>query len=459
MSGRRFSFPSIDGASIMKKIYIIGGGLAGSEAAWQAARVGVGVRLYEMRPHKMTEAHETSGLAELVCSNSLRSGELSTGPGLLKKELEIAGSLIMEAARNSSVAAGSALAVDRGLFSAYITEAVEKHPLIEVVREEVTGLSSDLITIVATGPLTSTSMADSIKAVVGEEHLHFYDAIAPIVDAESIDSSKVYMMSRYGKGGDDYLNCPMNKEEYEAFFDALMAADSVSAREFEDAKVFEGCMPVEAMAIRGKDTLRFGPLKPVGLPDPSTGKVPYAVVQLRTENRERTAYNMVGFQTRLKWPEQKRVFRLIPGLEHAEFFRFGTIHRNTYINSPRHLNKDLSLKELGSVYLAGQITGVEGYIESTAIGFLAGISAALKTSGIDFVVPPRSSAHGSLLAHITESDPGHFVPSNINFGLLPAVEILPRIRDKKMRRQKIAELAIEEWSEYIRGLKREYNFS
>ncbi len=441
-----------------KIIDIIGGGLAGCEAAWQAARLGVKVRLYEMRPHKMTEAHKTRGLAELVCSNSLRSAELSTGPGLLKKELEIAGSLVMEAALNSGVAAGSAVAVDRELFSAYITGAIEKHPLIEIIREEVAGLPPDRISVIATGPLTSAPMADSIRTIVGEEHLHFYDAIAPIIDAESIDYSKVYRMSRYGKGGDDYLNCPMNKEEYDAFFDALITADSVTAREFEDAKVFEGCMPVEVMARRGRDTLRFGPLKPVGLPDPSTGKVPFAVVQLRTENMELTAYNMVGFQTRLKWPEQQKVFRMIPGLGHAEFFRFGSIHRNTYINSPRHLNMDLTLRELGRVYLAGQITGVEGYIESTAIGLLAGISAASKASGRDFITPPRSTAHGSLLAHITESDPEHFVPSNINFGLLPVVDVIPRIRDKKLRRQKIAEMAINEWSEYILRLKREYNF-
>jgi methylenetetrahydrofolate--tRNA-(uracil-5-)-methyltransferase len=448
----------------MKEITIIGGGLAGCEAAWQAVRLGVKVRLLEMRPVKMTGAHKTAGLAELVCSNSLRSGELSTGPGLLKKELEIAGSLVMEAAQSSRVAAGSALAVDRGLFSAYITDAVEKHPLIEIVRGEVTSLPLDLtspagsITIVATGPLTSDPMADAIRAVVGEEHLHFYDAIAPIIDAESVDETKVYRMSRYGKGGDDYVNCPMNREEYEAFLEALLEADSVTARDFEDAKVFEGCMPVEAMALRGKDTLRFGPLKPVGLPDPQTGKNPYSVVQLRSENRKQTAYNMVGFQTRLKWPEQKRVFRLIPGLQHAEFFRFGSIHRNTYINSPRHLNRDMSLKEAQSLYFAGQITGVEGYIESTAIGLLAGMSAALRSSGKNFPVPPRSSAHGSLLAHLTESDPKHFVPSNINFGLLPADDETPRVRDKKMRRQKIGETALKNWMEYIQMLKREYNF-
>ena len=441
----------------MEEITIIGGGLAGCEAAWQATRFGVKVRLYEMRPDKMTEAHKTSGLAELVCSNSLRSGELSTGPGLLKKELEIADSLIIRAAQSSCVAAGSALAVDRELFSLFVSDAVEKHPLIDIVREEVCSMPSDKLIIVATGPLTSAPMADAIRALIGEDHLHFYDAVAPIIDAESIDDAKVYRMSRYGKGGDDYVNCPMNMEQYEMFYAALMESDSVVARNFEDAKVFEGCMPVEVMAGRGKDTLRFGPLKPVGLPDPAIGKIPYAVVQLRAENRERTAYNMVGFQTRLKWPEQKRVFRLIPGLEGANFFRFGSIHRNTYINSPRHLNKDMSLKALHNIFFAGQLTGVEGYIESTAMGLLAGISAALRALGKDFISPPRSSAHGSLLAHIIESDPGHFEPSNINFGLLPPDDQMPRIRDKRMRRQRMAEIAINSWSEYIRMIERENN--
>ncbi len=450
----------------MEEINIIGGGLAGCEAAWQAAKLGAPVKLYEMRPVKMTEAHKTSGLAELVCSNSLRSRELSTGPGLLKKELEIAGSLIMQAAQNSEVAAGSALAVDRNLFSSFITEAIEKSPLIEIVREEVSTLPSSGITVIATGPLTAGAMADVIKSLIGEEYLHFYDAVAPIVEAESIDESKVYRSSRYGKGSDDYVNCPMDREEYENFYNALIEADSVMAREFEDVKVFEGCMPVEVMARRGVDTLRFGPLKPVGLPDPKTGKIPYAVVQLRAENRELTAYNMVGFQTRLKWPEQKRVFRMIPGLENAEFFRFGSIHRNTYINSPRHLNKDLSIvggqftepSRRGILFLAGQLTGVEGYIESTAMGLLAGISAALSAQGKPFVIPPRASAHGSLLAHITESDPKHFEPSNINFGLLPADEEIMRVRDKKLRRQKMGERAINSWEEYIRLLKTEYNF-
>jgi methylenetetrahydrofolate--tRNA-(uracil-5-)-methyltransferase len=444
----------IDIEDVIMGIAIIGGGLAGCEAAWQAARMGVSVTLYEMRPHRMTEAHKGEGLAELVCSNSLRSRELSTGPGLLKKELEAAGSLIMEAAAHSDVAAGSALAVDRDLFSSYITKAITEHPLIKVVREEVVEIPKEGICIIATGPLTSPLMADSIRAVIGSDDLSFYDAIAPIIDSASIDYSKVYLMSRYGKGGDDYVNCPMNREEYERFHDALVEADEVTARDFEDAKFFEGCMPVEVIAQRGRDTLRFGPLKPVGLPDPSTGRIPYAVVQLRPENADKTAYNMVGFQTRLRQPEQKRVFRMIPGMEKAEFFRFGSIHRNTYINSPAHLNVDYSLKEAPDVYMAGQMTGVEGYVESTASGLIAGISAACKALGKEFMPPPRFSAHGSLLTHITGSDPNHFEPSNINFGLLPVDSEIPRMKDKRARRQKIAEIALGKWTEYIMEVKK-----
>ncbi|HEX8948137.1 MAG TPA: methylenetetrahydrofolate--tRNA-(uracil(54)-C(5))-methyltransferase (FADH(2)-oxidizing) TrmFO, partial [Dissulfurispiraceae bacterium] len=307
----------------------------------------------------------------------------------------------------------------------------------------------DSLAIIATGPLTSSAMTEAIRSAIGGEYLYFYDAIAPILDADSIDYSKVYLASRYGKGGDDYVNCPMNEEEYARFYDALREADTVHKRDFEDIKVFEGCMPVEVMAERGRDTLRFGPLKPVGLPDPATGRIPYAVVQLRTENKEKTSFNMVGFQTRLKWPEQKRVFRLIPGLEHAEFLRFGSIHRNTFINSPTHLNRDLSLKARAHLYLAGQITGVEGYIESTAMGLLAGINTARRVLGKEAIYPPRASAHGSLLNHITASDPGHFVPSNINFGLLPPCGNVPGRRDKKALRTGIAEVALKEWTEYI----------
>ncbi len=437
----------------MNELIIIGGGLAGCEAAWQAAKRGIKVILYEMRPEKMTEAHKTSSLAELVCSNSLRSKETTTGAGLLKKELELADSLIMAAARKSEVSAGSAFAVDRIIFSESITAAIESHPNIKVIRREIKEIPNS-ITILATGPLTSNAMADSIKSVIGEDNLYFYDAIAPIVAAESIDYTKGYLSSRYGKGSDDYINCPMSKEHYNQFYDALMEADTVAAREFEDIKVFEGCMPVEVMAKRGRDTLRFGPLKPVGLPDPKTGMIPYAVVQLRPENKEKTAYNMVGFQTRLKWPEQKRVFTIIPGLENAEFLRFGSIHRNTYLNSPLHLNNDLSLKDMNNIYIAGQITGVEGYIESTAIGLIAGINAARRIMDKNILYPSVKTAHGALLRHITESNPRHFQPSNINFGLMPADDDIVKIRDKKLRRQRIVEIALDEWKGYINSEKK-----
>jgi methylenetetrahydrofolate--tRNA-(uracil-5-)-methyltransferase len=432
----------------MDKLIVIGGGLAGCEAAWQAAQRGIHVLLFEMRPDKTTGAHKTPHLAELVCSNSLRSREIVTGPGLLKKELEIAGSLIMTAANASEVPAGSAMAVDRTIFSEYITGALEKHPNITIKREEV-GVIPDSPAIIATGPLTSESMTDALKALIGEEHLFFYDAIAPIIDAGSIDYAIAYMASRYEKGGSDYVNCPMTGDEYSSFLEALKHADTLHKRDFEDAKVFEGCMPVEAMAERGQDTLRFGPLKPVGLPDPKTGRIPYAVVQLRAENREKTAYNMVGFQTRLRWREQKEVFTMIPGLNNAEFLRFGSMHRNTYINAPMHLNADLSLKKKSIIYLAGQITGVEGYIESTAMGLLAGINAARRLSGEDAVLPPRACAHGSLIAHITGSNPAAFQPSNINFGLIPEVRRTPEVKDKKLRRKIAAEVALKEWSGYI----------
>ncbi|NOY64129.1 MAG: methylenetetrahydrofolate--tRNA-(uracil(54)-C(5))-methyltransferase (FADH(2)-oxidizing) TrmFO [Nitrospirae bacterium] len=434
----------------MDSITIIGGGLAGSEAAWQAAKRGISVKLYEMRPRKMTPAHKTDLLAELVCSNSLRSKDPLSAPGLLKTELQLAGSIIMEAALHSEVPAGSALAVDRTVFSSYITEKIRSQPLIEIIHEEIEEIP-DGFCIIATGPLTSNALSESLKRLLGEEHLYFYDAIAPIVDAETIDFSKVFRASRYGKGGDDYLNCPMNKEEYERFYNALIEADTVGKREFEDMKVFEGCMPIEIMARRGPDTLRFGPMKPVGLTDPRTNKEPFAVVQLRIENRDRTAYNIVGFQTRLKWPEQRRVFRLIPGLEHAEFLRYGSIHRNTFINGPLFLNKDLSLKIKDSIYLAGQITGVEGYIESTAMGLIAGINLSRRIKGLPFVPVPPETAHGSLIRYITESEHQGFQPSNINFALLPPLE--KKTKDKRLRRQLIVKRAIESWTKYMEELK------
>lgn len=433
------------------KLIIIGGGLAGCEAAWQAAKLGVDVMLYEMRPDKTTEAHKTDMLAELVCSNSLRSKEITNGAGLLKKELETAGSLIMQAAAKWEVPAGSAFAVDRDKFAAHISNTIQQHTRITVIRQEISSMP-DSIAILATGPLTSMAMAGQLSKIIGAEHLYFYDAIAPIIDAESIDYLRIYKSSRYGKGGDDYINCPMTKGEYDRFYESLIEADIVEAKNFEDLKVFEGCMPVEVMARRGKDTLRFGPLKPVGLPDPSTGQIPYAVVQLRTENREFTAYNMVGFQTRLRWPEQKRIFRMIPGLENAEFLRYGSIHRNTYINAPKHLNADLTLKNKSNVYLAGQITGVEGYIESTAMGLIAGINAVKKILGKEAAIPPENTAHGALIRHLTQTAPDNFQPSNINFGLMQTGEEFLKIRDKKLRRQKIAEKAIESWGKYLNDI-------
>lgn len=432
-----------------EELIVIGGGLAGSEAAWQAARRGVKVALYEMRPGKMTEAHRTGSLAELVCSNSLRSNDLHSGPGLLKRELTMAGSLIMEAAEASQVPAGSALAVDRNIFADFISKKLSGSPGIRIVREEVVSLPGGPA-IIATGPLTSDAMADSLTALLGGEHLYFYDAIAPIIDSESIDYSKVYRASRYGKGGDDYINCPMNKDEYDNFYDALIEADRVTPREFENQRVFEGCMPVEVMASRGRDTLRFGPMKPVGLVDPRSGKEPYAVVQLRVENREMTSYNIVGFQTRLKWPEQRRVFQMIPGLANSEFLRFGSIHRNTFINSPLFLSKDLTLKNSKNIFVAGQISGVEGYIESTAMGLVAGINAAFMLKGKDTVDVPSTTSHGALIRHITESEPGSFQPSNINFGLFPVSEALMKIRDKKKRKAAVVDRALMDWGEYVK---------
>lgn len=429
----------------MEELIIVGGGLAGSEAAWQAAARGVRVVLYEMRPLKLTEAHKTGLLGELVCSNSLRSDGPASAPGCLKKELGMAGSLIMKAAEASRVAAGSAFAVDRTIFSEIITAEIYGNPNIRVVREEI-GEIPDGLSIIATGPLTSCPMAEALGRLIGQEYLYFYDAIAPIVSADSIDNYKVYFASRYGKGGDDYINCPMTKEEYEIFYNSLVEADRVDARKFEDERVFEGCMPVEVMALRGRDTLRFGPMKPVGLPDPKTGREPYAVVQLRPENSDKTSYNIVGFQTRLKWTEQKRVFRTIPGLEHAEFLRLGSAHRNTFINSPRFMGSDLSLKGRRNVYLAGQITGVEGYIESTAMGLIAGINAASRMKGEEPVEVPATTAHGSLIRHITSPAKG-FQPSNINFGLFPSPD--SPIRDKKLKKQVVVERAIRDWQAYI----------
>ncbi|KWT79694.1 methylenetetrahydrofolate--tRNA-(uracil(54)-C(5))-methyltransferase (FADH(2)-oxidizing) TrmFO [Candidatus Magnetominusculus xianensis] len=443
----------------MSEVFVIGGGLSGSEAAYQAAELGASVTIYEMRPGKMTEAHKTGLLGELVCSNSLRSDSPESAHGLIKQELEAAGSLIMAAARATSVPAGGCLAVDRNLFAEFITAKIRTHPNIKIVYDEVASLSSfdtKSAVILATGPLTSLTLAEELQKMLGGQSLYFYDAISPIIDAESIDYEKAFFASRYGKGtGDDYLNCPMSAEEYDLFYNSLVNADKVTVRNFEDEKVFEGCMPIEVMAGRGKDTLRFGPLKPVGLIDPRTTLKPYAVIQLRAENIEKTSYNLVGCQTRLKYTEQSHVFRLVPGLEKAEFLRYGSIHRNTYIDSPRHLNKDLTLKSMPHIYIAGQITGVEGYLESTAMGLLAGIYAARKLRGLDETLPSRYTACGSLIEHITGSiaaRPSTFQPSNINFGLLPPLSV--PVRDKAKKRQAVAARALADWETFVAASNR-----
>ncbi len=424
-------------------IVIIGGGLAGSEAAWQAANRGAKVTLYEMRPKEMTKAHKTGGLAELVCSNSLGSADPHNAPGILKEEMRRLGSLIMSAAEQARVPAGSALAVDRDVFSTRVTHALESHPNIRIRHEEVAAIPGDCLCIIATGPLTSDALSKAIQAVTQSHHLYFFDAISPIVDAESINMDVVFRASRYDKGGDDYLNCPMTEEEYNRFYDALMAAEKVQPKEFEKTPYFEACIPIEVMAARGRQTMQFGPLKPVGLEDPRTGARPYAVVQLRTENVHRTCYNMVGFQTKLTYPEQKRVFRLIPGLEQAEFLRYGSLHRNTFINAPQLLLDTLQFKARGTLFFAGQLVGVEGYTESAAMGGLAGINAARALAGLPLVTPPPTTAHGCLIAHVAHSDPRHFQPMNTNFGLFPPLSHPPRDKDKK--RQLIAQRAVEDF--------------
>jgi methylenetetrahydrofolate--tRNA-(uracil-5-)-methyltransferase len=405
-----------------KEVLIIGGGLAGCEAAWQAARRGMSVRLVEMKPRRFSPAHESQDLAELVCSNSLRSNEVTSAVGLLKEEMRRLGSLIIQAADTTAVPAGKALAVDRQRFAGRITQIVQDQELITVVREEVLSLpaAAGNPVILATGPLTSAALADSLAALTGAHHLAFYDAIAPIVTAESLDMGVIYRKSRWDDDGPgDYLNCPLDRVRYEHFISLLAGARTVPIKEFEDPKYFEGCLPVEVMLARGPQTLRFGPMKPVGLMDPRTGKVPYAVVQLRAENLERSMYNLVGFQTKLTYPEQKRVFRTIPGLAHAEFARLGSIHRNTFVCAPEVLAPTLQMKVRPDLFLAGQLSGVEGYVESAAMGLLAGINAALIMQGRAPVVPPPETAHGALIHHLTASDPRHFQPSNVTFGLFP----------------------------------------
>ncbi|MBF0606240.1 MAG: methylenetetrahydrofolate--tRNA-(uracil(54)-C(5))-methyltransferase (FADH(2)-oxidizing) TrmFO [Candidatus Magnetobacterium sp. LHC-1] len=434
----------------MSELTIIGGGLAGSEAAYQAAHCGVDVTVHEMRPARLTPAHKSGLLGELVCSNSLRSDLADTAHGLLKAELTMANSLIMEAARATAIPAGSALAVNRDEFAAYITNKLRNHPRVKIVTGEVTQLPAPPA-VIATGPLTSDALAAALGKVTDESSLYFYDAIAPIIDADSIDYDIAYYSSRYGKGGDDYLNCPMDEAAYNRFYDALREADSVAARDFEDVKVFEGCMPVEVMALRGKDTLRFGPLRPVGLPHPVTGAMMHAVVQLRAENAQRSAFNMVGFQTRLRQSQQQRVFRLIPGLQGAEFLRYGSIHRNTFINSPLYLDRGLRLRSPqvdGAIYIAGQLTGVEGYLESTAMGLLAGIFATRNILGLPQVEPPGDTACGALLDYITTPvKGGSFQPSNINFGLLPSLD--KHIRDKSQKKQAIVTRSLQSWGAFV----------
>jgi len=433
-----------------KDITIIGGGLAGCEAAWQAAERGVRVTLREMKPVKFSPAHNLSGLAELVCSNSLRGESLENAVGLLKEEMRRIGSLFIAAADATRVPAGGALAVDREAFSLYITAKIAAHPLIEVIRGEVTDIPADGVVIIASGPLTSDALAERIRALTGD-YLYFYDAIAPIVTASSIDMTRVFRASRYGKGdGEDYLNCPLSESEYQAFVTEILAAEKVPYREFEKVIHFEGCIPLEEMARRGRETLRFGPMKPVGLVDPRRGAEPHAVVQLRLENREGTMYNLVGLQTRLTYPEQRRILRLIPGLEHAEFVRLGSMHRNTFINAPRLLLPTLQFKSDSRILFAGQITGVEGYAESAAMGFLAGVSGARLALGGVALIPPPATALGALARHITNTEARTFQPMNVNYGLFPE---LPGRVGKKERRQRLAERALKAIDQWIRILE------
>lgn len=431
-------------------ITIVGAGLAGCEAAWQAARRGLTVTLYEMKPGKFSPAHSLPGLAELVCSNSLRGESLENAVGLLKEELRSLGSLFMEAADATRVPAGGALAVDRELFSRYITGRIEAEPRISLIREEISTIPEGLV-IIASGPLTSDRLAETIRTLTGD-YLYFYDAIAPIVTADSLDLEKVFAASRYGKGdGDDYLNCPLDESEYRRFVSDLLMAERVPSRQFEKVVHFEGCMPIEEMAERGEDTLRFGPMKPVGLVDPRTGKEPYAVVQLRKENREGTLYNMVGFQTKLTWPEQRRIFATIPGLAKAEFMRLGSMHRNTFINAPALLLPTQQMKADRRLFFAGQITGVEGYVESAASGFLAGIAASYAALGKDPspAIPPRETAIGSLVAHITAADSKGFQPMNVNFGLFPPLSGKVKKMDKRAKISERALAALKEWKTFL----------
>ncbi len=430
----------------MDPIQIIGGGLAGCEAAWQAARHGAPVVLYEMKPNRFSPAHVSPDLGELVCSNSFRARSLTNAVGLLKEEMARLGSLILNAAEQTRVPAGDALAVDRQAFAATLTARIGSHPSIRIVRQEVTEIPPEGFVLIASGPLTSAALTESIRKQTGEEHLYFYDAIAPIVDGESLNQEIVFRASRYGEGN-DYLNSPMIREEYDRFVDELIRGEKVPYREFEKGVHFEGCLPIEEMAERGRETLAHGPMKPVGLPDPRTGKVPYAVVQLRHEDIQGVAYNLVGFQTKLKWKEQERIFRLIPGLEQARFLRFGSLHRNTYIHSPSLLMPTLQLKKEPRIFFAGQITGVEGYVESAAMGLLAGMNAARLHRGEPLIPPPRTTAIGSLVHYLSDFQVREFQPMNVNFGLFPPLEGRLRGREKRKAVVERALKDLEEWKE------------
>ena len=432
----------------IEKVIIIGDGMAGSEAAWQVANRGIKVDLYEMRPAKNTPAHKTDLFAELVCSNSLRGAGMENAVGVLKEEMRRLGSVIMEAADATKVPAGGALAVDRKGFSQYITDKVTNHPNINVIHEELEEIpyEENALTIVASGPLTAGKLAENIGELMGQKYFYFYDAAAPIVTLESVDMTKAWKASRYNKGEAAYINCPMNKEEYLHLWNELVNSEKAETHNFEKEVFFEGCMPVEEMASRGEDTLLFGPLKPVGLENPADGKLPYAVVQLRQDNADGTLYNIVGFQTHLKWGEQKRVFGLIPGLENAEFVRYGVMHRNTFINSPEKMRPTLQFKDNDKLFFAGQMTGVEGYVESASSGLVAGINAARICQGLEPVVFPAETAHGSLCHYITTAPAKHFQPMNVNFGIMSPIK--ERIRDKKQKKMMIAERALRMLEEF-----------
>jgi methylenetetrahydrofolate--tRNA-(uracil-5-)-methyltransferase len=433
----------------VQTVNVVGAGLAGSEAAWQIAKRGIKVTLYEMRPVKQTPAHHTDKFAELVCSNSLRASSLTNAVGVIKEEMRLLDSVIIAAADKCSVPAGGALAVDRHEFASYVTEQVKNHPNITVINEEMKEIPEG-ITVIATGPLTSEALSNQLLHITGEEYLYFYDAAAPIVEKESINMDKVYLKSRYDKGEAAYLNCPMTEEEFNRFYEALITAETAPVKEFEKEVFFEGCMPIEVMAKRGRKTMLFGPLKPVGLEDPRTGRRPYAVVQLRQDDAAGTLFNIVGFQTHLKWGAQKEVFGLIPGLENAEIVRYGVMHRNTFINSPKALDATYQSKERKNLFFAGQMTGVEGYVESAASGLIAGINAARMSIGQDPLIFPAESAMGSMARYITETNPKSFQPMNVNFGLFPQLPV--KIRDKNTRNLELAHRALETIQNFKKNL-------